>query len=457
MTKPSGRWRKFFRDELWHLDPAGLTRLRRSLVHGLQVLLLVGEGFTRNRLLLWASALTSATMLSIVPLLAFMFALLKGLGVQARLEALIVGQLAAGSQETITRILDYINKVNVGSLGAIGLVLLILLAVLVLDNVESAFNVIWSIPRRRALARKYADYLTLLVMAPIFLLLALSLTATLKSMIVVTWVKFYFGPAVMMLLRLAPFVAVWVALVFLFMFMPNARVRFWPALAAGVLTGTVWQAMQWVYITFQVGVSRYNAIYGTLAQLPVMLVWIFISWVIVLFGAELNFALQNVAAYRRERRFGGLSFAGRTDVALRLVRAVHARYHSGEAPWTVDDLAGQLDVPVSWIQSILDDIHRLGYLVPVAGGTTGAWVPARDLSRVSVDAFLDEWERLSPPHPATIRPASRPLAAGGGLGDAADWLAAARAARRKALGQTMIVESSAAARVRLPDAPRKGD
>lgn len=389
------RWARFFTEDVWRFDFSELTRARKSALQALQVLLLVVERFFKDRLLLRAGALTYATMLSIVPLLAFMFAVLKGMGVQRRLEPILLERVAVGSQEIVTRLMAYIDKVNVGSLGALGLVLLVLSVILVLDNVENAFNDIWNIRARRSYLRKFSDYLALMTVTPLFLLLAISVTASLKSMTVVTWLKFQpgLGPLVVLLLRLVPYASIWFVLTFLYMFLPNTRVRLAPAFLAGALTGTVWQITQWFYITFQVGVARYNAIYGTFAQLPVMLVWLYISWVIVLFGGELTFALQNVHAYRRERKGGELHFLGRVELAWGLLRETHARFVSGNAPWTAAGLSRAQHVPLHQVMQVLEEMTALGYLLCVKSGKETAYAPARNFEHVPVVEVLEKMEQ----------------------------------------------------------------
>jgi len=435
------RWVNFFAEDVWRFDFSELTRVRQSALQTLQVFLLVSERFFKDRLMLRAGALTYTTMLSIVPLLAFMFAVLKGLGVQRRLEPIVLERVAVGSQEIVTRLMNYIDKVKVGSLGAVGLVLLVISIILVIDNVENAFNDIWSITSRRTYLRKFSDYLALMTVAPLFLLLAISVTASLKSLTLVTWLKFQpgLGPLVVLGLRLVPYAAIWFVLTFLYMFLPNTRVKLAPAFLAGALTGTVWQLTQWFYVTFQVGVSRYNAIYGTLAQLPVMLVWIYISWVIVLFGGELTFALQNVHAYRRERKCGELHFLARVELAWGLLREIEARFSAGGAPWTADELSRAQRVPLSQVRQVLDELVRLEYLLRIKPETDPAYVPALDLRNVPAVEVLEKLEQAQSGskktlekgrwHPTRVPPAGAPERA---------WIKRLQESRRRVLQGVML-------------------
>jgi len=252
------------------------------------------EKFLADRCLMYASALAFSSMLSVVPFLAILFAILKALNMHNVLAPMVLSNVTAGSHEVITRILDYISNTDVGSLGVVGLVTLLVSVVATLDNVEDAFNQIWGLKRGKKVHHKLRDYLVVIFGVPILIALTVTITTTLQHQGVVQW--FFnlpgFGHLLLLLFRTVPYLSIWIALVCLYLFMPNTRVRVGSALAGGLLAGTVWQLAQWGYIHFQIGVSRYNAIYGTMALLPVFMVWIFASWVIVLAGMEIVWFLQ---------------------------------------------------------------------------------------------------------------------------------------------------------------------
>jgi len=243
---------------------------------------------------MYASALAFSSMLSIVPFLAIIFAMLKILNLHKVIAPLILANVAAGSHEIVNRILHYINNTQVGSLGVVGLVTLLLSVLATLDSVEDAFNKIWGLEQGKRVHHKLRDFLLVVFCIPVMVTLTVSITTSLQHQGVVQW--FFglpgFGHLLLLLFRLVPYLSIWIALVCLYLFMPNTRVRLSCALAGGVMAGTVWQLAQWVYIHFQIGVSRYNAIYGTLALLPVFMIWIYTSWVIVLAGMEIVRYLQ---------------------------------------------------------------------------------------------------------------------------------------------------------------------
>lgn len=252
------------------------------------------EKFLADRCLMYASALAFSSMLSIVPFLAIIFTILKALNVHNVLAPVILSNVAAGSHEVVNNILHYVSNTHVGSLGVAGLVALLLSVMATLDNVEDAFNQIWGLAKGKKVHHKLRDYLIVIFSIPLLVTLTITITTSLQHQEVVQWFFHLpgFGHLLLMLFRLVPFLSIWIALVCLYLFMPNTRVKVGCALVGGLLAGTIWELAQWGYIHFQIGVSRYNTIYGTMALLPVFMVWILTSWVIVLAGMEIVWFLQ---------------------------------------------------------------------------------------------------------------------------------------------------------------------
>ncbi|MBL0224727.1 MAG: YihY/virulence factor BrkB family protein [Geobacteraceae bacterium] len=248
--------------------------------------------FIDDRCTTQASALSFSSMLSIVPFLAIVFAVLKALDVHTTLAPMLLSNLAAGSQDIVVSILRYINNTSVGSLGAIGLVTLFLAIMATLDNLEEAFNQICGIERGKAVHHKLRDYLIVIFSIPLLIGLAVTITTSLQHQGFVQWALRMPGIGHLLLLRLVPYLSILIALVCLYQFIPNVRINFRYALVGGLIAGTSWQAAQWAFIHLQLGVSRTNAIYGTLSLLPVFMIWIYTSWIIVLAGMEIVWHLQ---------------------------------------------------------------------------------------------------------------------------------------------------------------------
>ncbi|MEI7818455.1 MAG: YhjD/YihY/BrkB family envelope integrity protein, partial [Desulfuromonadales bacterium] len=204
----------------------------------------------------------------------------------------------------------------------------------------------------------------------------------------------YFGDAILLLFRFLPYLSVWIAMVFLYLFIPNTRIRFASAVTGGVIAGTAWELAQWGYFHFQVGVANYNAIYGTLAAVPIFLVWIYTSWLIVLFGLEIVFAHQH-----RGHGLSGcstfcLSEVAREELAVALLVQVNIFFQKGCTPPSAQSLADELNVPLLTLETVIDELEKLGFLAATSGSETG-WLPARDPSEVQVSDIIGSLRGVS--------------------------------------------------------------
>ena len=379
----------FFSRRLWELDPAAIGGVKGKSVQVLQFLSFACSRFLANDSLLRATALSYTTLLSLVPILAIAFSVLKGFGVQNRLAPLILNQVAAGSELVVNRIVAYIGNTNMGSVGAVGLIALLYTSISMLASVEDAFNVVWGVTQTRSLYRKFSDYLSVLVSAPLLLLAATSITTTLQSRQLVSWLveRSSLGDLLMCSLSLTPYLTAWIALFLLYIFIPNTRVSYRSALLGAVLAGTLWQLAQWCYIHFQVGAGNYNAIYGTLAALPILMVWIYVSWVIVLFGMEVVAAHQNLHTFRRDLRDHGISQQWQELVALSALRHISLAFHAGEPGWEDEQLAVRIGMPLRIMRAALDQLTQAGFLVHAVGGNHG-YYPARELDQIALGQVI---------------------------------------------------------------------
>jgi membrane protein len=384
------RLSRFFSSTIWELEPETFAGVRHHAVKYLQIFTLVIRDFRDDQCLLRASALTFTTILSIVPFFALTFSVLKGFGVHNKIEPLILNKVAAGSQEIVDRVITYINNTNMTSMGTIGLITLVITVISVLGNIEEAFNVIWGVKETRSIYRKFSDYLSVVITAPLLLLAAVSITTTLQSQTIVKWLveTSYLGDALLFLFRLVPYLIIWMALIFLYIFIPNTRVRFKSALIGGVLAGTIWQLAQWGYIHFQVGVGHYNAIYGTLALLPVFMIWIYTSWLIVLFGVEVVYAHQNIRTFRRDVRNPSFSYNQKELLALAILQNIAIAFHFERDSWTIEKLAENLDIPVRVVRELLSILMENRY-IKSTDGEDPAFFPARELDHIVIKDVLD--------------------------------------------------------------------
>ena len=419
--------REFLTTGLWQVELASLPPWRRFMLRQLQLWVLVGREFAADRCLLHAMSLAFITLLSIVPLLALMFAVLKSFGVQNHLEPLLLSYLAAGSEPVVDAIIGYINNTSMGRLGAIGLLSLVASALLLLTGVAQAFNNIWGVTETRSIARRFSSYFAVVTLGPVLVVAAISMTGSLESQTLVQRLldMALVGNLLLLMFKVLPFVAMWLVLAGLYLFIPNARVTLRAALVGGVFGGTLWQLSQWVYVDCQVGVLRYNAIYGTLAALPIFMVWLYLAWAIVLLGVEVTFAVQNLGSVRRDLRGGRVSITGRTRVVLAVLLHLARRFHRGAAPPTAAVLANELEIPPRLLLGILELLQRLGLVTEVAGGDgASTYLPAREPETLELPDVLhrlaaDGSDYAPPPRcpeAAVINRVVETLAAGGSGG-----------------------------------------
>lgn len=357
---------------LWEQDPRQLNIFQAFLLRQIQTAALVIHDFLQDRCMLRASALTYSSLLAIVPLLALTFALLKAFGVQNTLEPMLLEKLNVGSQEAVSSILQYVNNTQVGKLGVYGLLFLLVAVTSLLSNIEDSFNHVWGVKGMRPLIRRFSDYLSVLMVGPVLVISAMSMTSSLTSNRLVQRLidMEVVGSLILTLFKMGPYLLMWIAFAILYVFMSNTRVEWPAAFAGGILGGTLWQLAQWSYVNFQVGVAKYNAIYGTMAALPIFMIWVYISWNIVLLGLEFTYARQNLQTGGRDLHGNEVSRNSYERVALIILAVLAGRFFRAEKPVGKERLAQQLGVPPRLCDHILSELVGLGYVSETCARTT---------------------------------------------------------------------------------------
>lgn len=382
ITGKARRMARFFAHEAWN-DPPGAGRLYRVLLRAIRVTIITARSLHTETILLRSSALSYSTLLAVVPVLAIGFSMLKGLGFQSRLEHILVGYLTAEQEELTSRIVQYISNTDFKALGALGTAVLIYAVIMMLSNVERAFNDIWGVSRNRTLVRKISDYISVLLLGPLLIVLTTAMITSLSSHAVVRSLSNYtiFRDFFLLFDIVIPHLGLWIAFTAMYLLMPNCRVRFVPALVAGIICGTAWELAFEVYTGFNIGVARYNKIYGTFAALPIFIIWIYISWVIVLVGAQISNAVQNIETYRQELVNTGASFGQRQIMGLYIFHEIARRFYLGRPPPTADALSRHLGIPARLVRDIADVFCKNGLLQEI-DGDSHPYLPAMDLSRI---------------------------------------------------------------------------
>ncbi len=365
---------------MWELPASGVSFVRRRLLRGVRLAVLVWRQFVKDRCQFLAFALTYITLLSIVPLIAFAFAVATGLQAEDHLRPLVEEQLGPNLRDVSDRLFEAVKNTNYQALGWAGALFLLYTVIRGLATFEDTFNIIFNVRKSRSLVRKFTDYLSVLAVGPLLLAIAIALTGALQSsafgqeVLGFTWAR--------VLVRLAPFVLIWAVFTFVYIFLPNTKVRFGSALLGGILAGTAFQICQWGYFHFQVGITQYSTIYGVFATLPVFMVWIYIAWLIVLVGAEFTYVHQHEDALRMERFTSGASASERERQALRVIARISDQFVNGGEMYDADSLARSLGVHLHFVSDILERLMQTGFVAE----TTGAahrFVLARDPDRTT--------------------------------------------------------------------------
>jgi membrane protein len=396
--EPKTRWQrlqKFLLHGVWDIELSTLSAGKSLPIRLVRVAQLIIKGFTEDDLAVHASALTFVTLMSIVPLLAVGFALLKGFGFgQEQINALLQWESSMPEefQSFLDSVLNIVNTTNFSALGWAGLGFVVFTAVIMLASMEVSFNRIWGITQMRNPLRQAANYISVIVIVPLLIGAASAVEASLKGMVPI--LPESIGFVVRNLLRLTSFFMTWLAFLFLYILLPNTRVRASSALVASLFGGTFWLVWQKAYISLQMGVGRYNAIYGTFASVPIFLAWLYMSWVIILLGAELAFALQNAATYRVESAADNANAKSKVALALSIVvRAAEAMTVSGASSFETITYAREQRVPIRLLNGMVRLLVRSKLLAETAG-KEGCFVllkaPTSVLVKDIVDAVIQD-------------------------------------------------------------------
>lgn len=391
----------FVQQEIWRIRRRDLPPGKSFFLKLLRVAILSIRGFGEDKCQLRASALTFYSLISIVPVAAMAFGIAKGFGFEKVLEAQLRVKLA-GQQAIMDNVIQFshslLESTQGGVLAGAGLIVLFWAVIKMLGQIEESLNDIWKVRKQRSLGRKFSDYLSLMLVCPVLVILSSSVTVFVTTQVTLILDKIailgVFSPLVFFLLKLLPYCLLWGLFTFLFIFMPNTKIHFTSGLLAGVVTGTVFQIVQWAYITFQIGAAKYNAVYGSFAAIPLFLAWLQLSWMIVLYGAEFSFAFQNVDDHEFEPDARQVSGRLRMLLSLRIAQHVIGNFARMGAPMTEQRICDELAIPVLLVREILTDLVRSGILsVSEAGGRREkGYQPACDIHVLTIRYVVEALE-----------------------------------------------------------------
>jgi membrane protein len=387
----------FFRVDIWRIRLDDLPFGKSFLIKQLRIIILAIRGYDEDRCLLRASSLTFYTLLSIVPVVAMFFGVAKGFGFERRLEKVLFERFP-GQEEVLSQVINFANSLleqtRGGLIAGIGLLVLFWSVLKVLGHIEMALNDIWEIKHQRSWGRKFSDYLSIILISPILVLMSGSATVFITTQVTQITQKIVLlgviSPLITFLLKFTPYVLIWVLFTILYIIMPNTKVNFKAGLLGGVVAGTLYQIAQWAYISFQIGAAKYNAIYGSFAALPLFLMWLQISWWIVLFGAELSFANQHVDTYEYEPDSLKVSPGFKKLLTLQITHLLIKKFTNGDKPLTDTQISAKLEMPIRLVHDILSNLVESHLVSEILTKTDKefAYQPARDINQLTIQSVL---------------------------------------------------------------------
>ncbi|MBX7065658.1 MAG: YihY family inner membrane protein [Parachlamydiales bacterium] len=380
----------YFLETLWNFSIYEKTGKKQFFYKWTRILFLSVRGFVEDQCSLRASSLTYYTIMSMVPVMALAFAVAKGFGLYQHFRVQILQQFPE-HEVIFTELFKYadilLDQTRGSFIAGFGVILLIITAILMLSSLEGILNHIWGVNNLRTWWRIFTDYLAIMIFAPIFFIIANTMAVIVEerlsqiihsfpiSQTAISWLLF--------LVHLLPYCLFWILFTFIYFFIPNIKVHFRSAFLAGVIGGTAYLILQWGYIYFQVGVSRYGAIYGSMAAVPLFLVWLQLSWALLLFGVEISYAHQMAEEYEYERPIGRMSARMKKIISLWIAYlAVQEGFLSIEA------LAKHHKIPKGLSKQILQELADAKIL---AKGKNG-YIPTERLFEMRLSDCLEALE-----------------------------------------------------------------
>jgi membrane protein len=393
---------KRINDIIWHTPLSEISRGKTFIFKQLRIFLLAAKGFSNDKVSLRASALTFYSLLSVIPIAAIGFAIAKGFGLEANLKELIFQKFQ--SQEQVLTFLqteaeNAIKATQGGYIAGVGMIILFWSVMSLLNHIESSFNHIWQIKSSRPWMRKFTDYLTIMLIAPVFIILSSSITVFistgLSEFISKAPILDFFKPVISFLFKFAPYIITWTTLTILFIIMPNAKVKFIPALVSGIIAGTILQGIQWLYIDLQFGITKLSAIYGSFAAIPLFIVWMQSSWIVVLLGAEISFANQNISRYEMESEALHISNYQKRSLVLMIMHMIIRNFSLGEKPISAEYIAVNLKIPVRLARDILQDLSsaNLVSIIHENEEKESLYQPAMDVNKLTVSFVFSRLDK----------------------------------------------------------------
>ena len=389
---------QFFQTDIWRINQGDVSPVKFLFLEILKKLILAVRFFTAKRAMQKASALTYSTLLAIVPITAVVFAIARGFGYSKYIEVWFRG--AFESQPQVAEVIigfvnSYLVHTKSGVFLGIGLIFMLYTVLMLVSNIEDAFNEIWQVKKPRSIFRTFTDYLAMFFLFPIIIVITSGLSIFMANIADLMPDFLLLGPTMRFLIDLIPYTLMSGMFIALYIFMPNTHVKPINAVFPGILAGFAMQGLQIVYIHSQIFLSSYNAIYGSFAALPLFMLWLQISWTICLFGAELSYTNQNLDYYDYDANTGEISHRYQILLNALLLSRICKRFANGQKPLTAFELSKQTTIPIRIVNYLLYQQMQAGLVIEITAdekGETSCYMPAEDIKNITLGAMIDRME-----------------------------------------------------------------
>lgn len=393
----------YFRNKIWDNfdNNSKITKIEKKIF---RVIYISINEYKKNHIHTHVTSLTLYTLLSIVPVIAITFAIMKGFGLEDILEKSLSKNFAS-QEDVMNYVLDFslnlLKTTRGGLVAIISLFFLFFVVIRLMKQIDKSFNIIWKIGIDRYWIRRILDYLAIFLGAILILVVTSSLNVFIRSVLKSQNASYeiihYISPALSFILKLSPYFLLWFLFVFVFIFLPKEKVKFSSAFIAGIFAGSVYQLIQWGFVTLQIGVVRNNAIYGSFAALPLFIIWVQISWTIVLFSAEISFAIQNIYKYKNILISSKISNSQKKWIAVVILKQILKAFNSEQQKISVSEIANNTDIANELIQQIANNLFKVGLLQNVVSDdeNNNVYVPSMPIERYTFGLVFEKIDYLN--------------------------------------------------------------
>ena len=384
---------QFLRYEIWQVTEYELSGFKGGLYRFIKTIIVAIRGFIIDNLYIRASALVYSILFAIIPLFALIIAIAKGFGFDKMIEESLEGTLV-GQAQVIPTILDFVSRYLKAAQGGVfigvGLIILLWSVMSLFRQIEKAFNTVWQVKKQRPFNRQLSTYLSSVLIIPFLIIFSSGLSVFFNSKISQPYIYDVLTPFLRFSVKFTPYIVNWIVFTFLYLVIPNTRVKFYNAIIAGLVAGTFFQLFQLMYIHGQNYLSRYNVVYGGFAAIPLLFIWLQVSCLIVLFGAEISYASQNIQNFEYEFDTNHISRRYKNFLTLFITYVIVKQFEAQRPALTAENIAHEYRLPIRIVNQLIAKLVEVAVLVEVMEGKTSTYLPAFDINQLTVNLLYSK-------------------------------------------------------------------